>query len=135
MAKPIRAVEGIGLNYAQALSAAGITTTESLLRAGCNPQGRRQLATQTGLTETAILKWVNMCDLFRVKGIASQYAELLEAAGIDTVKELRTRNADNLTAKMAEVNAEKRLVRQVPTLKLVQGWIEQAQKLEPMITH
>ena len=135
MTKPIRAVEGIGLNYAQALAAAGITTTESLLRAGHDRQGRQQLATQTGLTETAILKWVNMCDLFRIKGVASQYAELLETAGVDTVKELRNRNAENLTEKMAEINAAQRLVRQVPTLKLVQGWIEQAQKLEPMITH
>lgn len=135
MATSIRDLEGIGSKYALVLSEAGITSAEALLRAGCSRQGRQQLAMQTGLSEGAILKWVNMCDLFRIKGVASQYSELLEAAGVDTVKELRTRNAQNLTQKLAEVNQKQGLVRQVPSLGMVESWIEQANSLEPVVTH
>ncbi|MDH3514005.1 MAG: DUF4332 domain-containing protein, partial [Gammaproteobacteria bacterium] len=100
MSEKIQAIEGIGPHYAQILINAGIRTTRDLLEAGAAPGGRQQLAEKTGINEAMILKWVNMCDLFRIKGVGSQYAELLEAAGVDTVKELRNRNHENLAATM-----------------------------------
>ena len=135
MAKRVQDIEGIGPKYAETLNAAGIMTTDSLLEAGASRQGREALSSKCGINEKVILKWVNMSDLFRIKGVASQYAELLEAAGVDTVKELRNRNAANLTEAMAKVNQEKRLVRQVPSEKLVSNWVEQAKVLAPMVTH
>lgn len=93
------------------------------------------LAARCGINEKLILKWVNMCDLFRIKGVAGQYAELLEAAGVDTVRELRNRNPQNLVEKMREVNSEKRLVRQVPNLKSVESWVEQAGQLKPAVRY
>lgn len=135
MAKNIQDIEGIGPSYAEALKAAGITSTSALLDAAADRKGRETLAERCNISERLVLKWANMADLFRIKGIAGQYAELLEAAGVDTVKELRTRNADNLAAAMKAVNDEKRLVRQVPSAKTVAAWIEQAKTLEPRITH
>jgi len=135
MAKNIQDIEGIGPGYAEALKAAGITSTRALLDAAADRKGRETLAQRCNISERLVLKWANMADLFRIKGIAGQYAELLEAAGVDTVKELRTRNADNLAAAMKAVNEEKRLVRQVPSAKTVAAWIEQAGTLEPRITH
>ena len=82
-----------------------------------------------------LLKWANMADLMRISGIGGENAELLEAAGVDTVKELRTRNAENLAAKMAEINAVKKLTRRVASAKQVAQWVEQAGKLDPKITH
>ncbi len=131
----IRDVEGIGPVWAEKLASAGITNTDHLLDAGSSRNGRTTLAQRTGLSETHILKWVNMCDLFRIKGVASQYAELLEAAGVDTVKELRMRNAENLAQKMLDVNNEKNLTRQVPSANAVAKWIDQAQELPPKITY
>ncbi|HBR98402.1 MAG TPA: DUF4332 domain-containing protein [Gammaproteobacteria bacterium] len=128
-------VEGIGKKWAQALSTASITNTDQLLESGATRAGRGKLAKETGLSEAQILKWVNMCDLFRIKGIAGQYAELLEAAGVDTVKELRTRNAENLAAKMKAVNDDKNLTRQVPGVNAVANWIDQAQDLPPKVTY
>ncbi|MEL6823709.1 MAG: DUF4332 domain-containing protein [Calditrichota bacterium] len=98
--------------------------------------GRKSTAATTGISESTILEWTNMADLFRIKGVSSQYAELLKAAGVDTVKELRNRNADNLHAKMAEVNSEGRgLVRQLPSASMVKSWVEHAKTLEPMVTY
>lgn len=128
-------IEGIGPAYAEKLKEAGIKTVEGLLEAGKSKKGRQTLAETTGIDEKRILTWVNHADLFRIKGVASQFAELLEAAGVDTVKELRNRNAENLQAKMEEVNAEKKLTRVVPSLKQVTDFIEQAKGLEPMVTH
>jgi hypothetical protein len=97
-------------------------------------KGREQIAERCEINEKLILKWVNMCDLFRIKGVAGQYAELLEAAGVDTVKELRHRNPGNLSEKMREINQQKRLVRAVPSIKSIESWVEQAAKL-PAAVH
>ncbi len=132
----ISEIEGIGPSYAEKFSGAGIKTVEDLLNKGAEKKGRTELAAATGIDEKVILKWVNMSDLFRVKGIGGEYAELLEKAGVDTVKELRTRNAENLTAKMEEVNSQGRaLVRALPSLTKVQGWVEEAKKLDPRVTY
>jgi len=135
MSRSIKDVEGIGPKYAELLSQAGIKTTGRLLESGGNRTGRKQLAEKTSITEKNILKWVNMCDLFRVNGVAGQFAELLECAGVDTVKELRTRNAENLAEKMAEVNKKKRLCKASPGLKTVTKWVAQAKEMEPMVTY
>jgi predicted flap endonuclease-1-like 5' DNA nuclease len=134
MAK-ITTIEGIGAAYAEKLTAAGITTTEALLEHGAAASGRKEIAEKSGLSEKVILRWVNMCDLFRIKGVGEEYSDLLEAAGVDSVPELAQRNADNLTEKMATVNEEKKLVRQVPVAKVVEGWIAQAKELPKVVTH
>ena len=132
----IKDIEGIGPAYAEKLSNAGISTIGALLEKGCTPQGRKSLAEKCGINESTILKWINMADLFRVKGIGSEYSELLEKAGVDTVKELRHRNADNLHAKMQAVNAAGRaLVRQLPSKSQVEKWIDAAKKMDPKITY
>ena len=133
--KNIQDIEGIGPKFGEVLREAGIKNTEALLSAGATRAGRKELAARTGINEKLILKWVNMCDLFRIKGVASQYAELLECAGVDTVKELRARRPDNLTERMAEVNAQKRLVRQTPGVNLVTDWVEQAKTLPPLVSY
>jgi len=135
MAYAIEQIEGIGQSYAEKLGTVGITSTDGLLNHCGSAQGRKEVAEKTGVSEKLLLKWTNMADLMRIKGVGEEYSELLEAAGVDTVKELRTRNAENLTAKMAEVNEEKKLTRQVPALKTVAGWIDQAKTLDPVITH
>ncbi len=128
-------IEGIGPALEKKFHAAGIKTTEGLLKACCDKKGRKQIAEQTGIEESKILKFANFADLYRIKGVGSEYSELLEAAGVDTVKELRNRNAANLHAKMVEVNESKKLVRQVPSLSQVEAYIEGAKSLEPVITH
>lgn len=135
MSYPIKDIEGIGPVYAEKLKLAGIATTDGLLEAGKDPKGRKALAGTTGLDESRILKWANMADLMRIKGVAEEYSELLEAAGVDTVKELKTRRADNLFAKMTEINEAKKLVRQLPSEKQVADWIEQAKTLPPVLTY
>jgi predicted flap endonuclease-1-like 5' DNA nuclease len=135
MAKRIEDIEGIGPTMGAALRDAGITSVENLLDAACDKNGRTALAEKTQITEARLLKWVNMADLFRIKGVAGEYAELLECAGVDTVKELRNRNAENLAAKIVEVNEDKKLVRQTPSAKVVASWVEQAKSLPPKITH
>ena len=125
----ITTIEGIGPSYAEKLKAAGIRTTEALLKAGEKPTGRKALIVETGISDALILKWVNHADLFRVNGVGGEYAELLEAAGVDTVVELAGRNAANLFAKMQEVNAEKKLVRRLPTQKQIADWVAQAKEL------
>ncbi len=122
-------VEGIGEAYASKLSAAGCTTQEQLLEDCGQPKGRKDLAEKSGISEKMILKWTNRADLARIKGVGSEYADLLECAGVDTVPELAQRNAANLHAKMAEVNAEKNLVRTLPSESSVAGWVEQAKGL------
>jgi predicted flap endonuclease-1-like 5' DNA nuclease len=134
MAKIIT-VEGIGDVYAQKLMGAGIDTTEALLEKGATPQGRKELAEKTGIGAKSILEWVNRVDLLRIKGVGEEYSDLLEAVGVDTVPELAQRNAENLHAKMREVNEEKELVRRLPTLSQVGDWIEQAKALPRVITY
>ena len=135
MAKSIESIEGIGPKLGEALRGAGIRTVNDLLTAGADKKARGQLAEKTGISEVRVLNFVNMADLFRINGVASQYAELLEGAGVDTVKELKHRNAENLAKKMAEVNAEKNLVRRTPSVKVVQDWITQAGKLPPKVSY
>ena len=135
MAQRIIEIEGIGPVYAEKLAGAEIKTVEQLLAAGASKAGRKKLAADTGIDEGKILEWVNMADLFRIKGVGPQFAELLEAAGVDTVKELRNRNAENLYAKLVEVQAEKKITRAVPALKQVIKFIEQAKALNPVVTY
>lgn len=122
-------IEGIGSTYAQKLTAEGITTTDALLDAAATPKGRKELSEKTGIAESLILEWVNLADLFRIKGVGEEYSDLLEEAGVDTVAELSRRNADNLHAKILEVNETKQLVRRPPALSIVQNWIQQAKSL------
>ncbi len=131
----IDAIEGIGHRYATKLRKARIRTTEALLKAAGTRPGRGELAGATGIDEKLILAWVNRADLMRVKGVGEEYSDLLEAAGVDTVKELRRRNAANLLAAMVEVNDKKRLVRRLPTLGMVERWVEHSKTLEPIIRH
>ena len=135
MAKSIESIEGIGPKLGEALRRAGIRTVDDLLKAGADKKARGHLAEKTGISEVRVLNFVNMADLFRINGVASQYAELLESAGVDTVKELKHRNAENLAGKMAEVNADKNLVRRTPSVTVVQDWITQAGKLPPKISY
>jgi predicted flap endonuclease-1-like 5' DNA nuclease len=135
MSYKIQEIEGIGPAYAEKLAAADIDTTEELLKLCCDAKGRKTTAEKTGVSESQLLKWANMADLMRISGIGSEFSELLEAAGVDTVKELRNRNAGNLAAKMAEVNEQKKLTRTVPSEKAVSGWINQAKSMDPLITH
>ena len=122
-------IEGIGPAYAAKLQAAGIQSTEALLKAGATPKNRKELAEKTGISGDLILEWVNHADLYRIKGVGSEYSDLLEEAGVDTVVELAHRNAQNLLEKMTEANEQKKLVRRLPTLGMVSKWIEQAKAL------
>jgi predicted flap endonuclease-1-like 5' DNA nuclease len=131
----IQEIEGIGPTYGSKLAQAGITNTRQLLDRCGGAKGRREVAARTGLDESQLLKWANMADLMRISGIGKQFAELLEAAGVDTVKELRNRNGVNLTAKMKEVNAAKKLTRGTPSVRQVSAWIDQAKTLPPAISH
>lgn len=135
MAYKIEEIEGIGPAMAQKLSLAKVKTVEGLLKKGCSASGRKELSEVTGISEKVLLEYVNMADLMRIKGVGSEFSELLEAAGVDTVKELRNRNAENLAQKLQEVNAEKKLTRRVPNQKQVQGFIDFAKQLEPVVTH
>lgn len=128
-------IEGIGAAYAEKLTAAGANTTEKLLELGAAPTGRKALAEKVGCTERQILEWVNRADLMRVKGVGSEYGDLLEAAGVDSPKELAQRVAANLAAKMSELNESKKLVRRVPTETEVAAWIEHAKTLPQVVTH
>ena len=128
-------IEGIGPVYAEKLAAAGITTVEALLKAGASPKGREALEEQTGISHKLILEWVNLADLFRIKGVGEEYSDLLEEAGVDTVPELAQRNAENLYAKLQEVNAAKELVRRLPAQSQVANWIEQAKNLGRVVTY
>lgn len=128
-------IEGIGEAYSQRLQEAGITSTDDLLSRGATAQGRADIASQSGITETLILKWVNHADLYRIKGIGSEYADLLEASGVDTVPELAQRNPDNLYQKLTEVNSEKNLVRKTPSQADVTDWVTQAKQLPRVISH
>ena len=135
MSYRIDEIEGIGPAFRQKLTDADINTTDDFLTRCADRKGRETIAEKTGLTATQLLKWANMADLMRISGLGSEYSELLEAAGVDTVKELRNRNAANLAAKMEEVNGEKKLTRAVPSQTTVEKWVEQAKGLDPLITH
>jgi predicted flap endonuclease-1-like 5' DNA nuclease len=135
MSYGIEDIEGIGPAYGEKLKAAEIKTTNDFLKLCCDKKGRKAVAEQTTISETLILKWANLADLMRINGVGPQFSELLEAAGVDTVKELRHRNAENLAAKMSEINEEKKLTRRVPDADAIQGWINEAKTTDPTITH
>lgn len=131
----IESIEGIGPVFAAKLAEVNIYSTEDLLIAGARRKGRVELGLQTGISAHLLLRWVNIADLMRVPGVGEQYSELLEAAGVDTVKELRRRKAENLHREMARVNEEKKLVRRPPYLSEVESWIEAAKHLEAVVEY
>lgn len=135
MAYNVETIEGVGAVYGEKLKAAGIKTTEDFLNKCATPKGRQALADETGIGSAYILKWTNHADLMRINGVAGQFAELLEASGVDTVKELKHRVPANLQAKMAEVNEVKNLVNRVPNLAEVEKMVAQAKELEAIITY
>ena len=128
-------IEGIGPGLAEKLAAAGVKTCEALLDKGASKACRQALAESSGLSEKQILKFVNQADLVRIKGVGGEYAELLEAAGVDSVPELAQRKPANLAAKLAEANQARKLVRQVPSEKQVEAWVREAASLPPIVTH
>jgi len=131
----IDTIEGIGHKQATSLRKARVRTVEALLKRGSTRKGRREVAAATKISEKLILEWVNRADLMRVRGVGEEYSDLLEAAGVDTVKELRRRNPLNLLASMMEVNTKKRLVRRLPTEAMVQRWVDHAKDLEAIIKY
>ena len=135
MSYKIEEIEGIGPVYAEKLRAAGISTTEELLEKGATRKGREAIAEATEISERLILKWTNHADLFRIKGVAGQFAELLEAAGVDTVTEFRHRVAANLYPRLVEVNEQRNLCNRVPSVAELEKMIEQAKTFPPVITY
>lgn len=135
MAYKIEEIEGVGGAYGEKLNAAGIKTTEDLLTRCAKKSGRVKLAQETGISEKLVLRWTNHADLFRIKGVAGQFAELLEASGVDTVKEFRHRIAANLQPKMEEVNTAKNLCKRVPSVKEVEQMINIANTLDPVMEY
>ena len=133
----LTSIEGIGPKYAKQLKKAGIRGTVTLLNAGCTKKGRKQLAADSGIDLKLILKWCNRADLMRVKGVGEEYSDLLEHAGVDTVKELRNRKPANLHAKMHEVNSARKvgLVRRPLSLGEVERWVADAKGVEPIMTY
>ena len=131
----IDTIEGLNHKQATRLRKARVRTTEALLKKAATRRGRRELAAATGLAESQILEWVNRADLMRVKGVGEEYSDLMEAAGVDTIKELRRRNPRNLLGAMVEVNNKKRLVRRLPTELMVGRWVDYAKTLDPIVRY
>ncbi len=128
-------LEGIGEAYSTKLEQAGIVLLAGLLKVCCEKKGRKEVAEKCGISEKLVLNWVNRADLSRIKGVSTQYADLLECAGVDTVPELAQRNPENLQSKMSDINGEKNLVRKLPTVSQLQDWVAQAKKLPRVVTH
>ena len=128
-------IEGVGEVYQAKLVSYGIKTVEALLKQGASPSGRSKIANGTGISSGLILEWVNHADLWRIKGVGEEYSDLLEEAGVDTVVELAQRNAENLYAKIKEVNMMKKLVRRLPSGKQVAGWVAQAKGLPRVVAY
>lgn len=135
MAYNVVDIEGVGAAYAEKLSAAGITTADQLLKRGASPKGRKEIEDATGISGKLILTWVNHADLFRIKGVGPQFAELLEASGVDTVKEFVTRNAENLEKKMKQVNAARKRTGRIPSVGELLTMIDRAKELPPVVTY
>jgi len=135
MSYPINEITRIGPEVAEKLRSAGIRTTDRLLDAAKSPRDRKLLAEKTGLDEKRILGWANLADRMRIKGVGEDYAGLLQAAGVDTVKELKYRNPAKLAKAMAEANAKRKLVRILPSDQVVERWIERAKRLQLKITY
>jgi len=128
-------IEGIGPVYAAKLREVGIRTTNKLLKKGATPEGRKEISETSGIGHELILEWVNLADLYRVKGVGSEYSDLLEEAGVDTVVELSKRVAEHLHARMLEINQAKNLVNKMPGIKQVDKWIQQAKQLPRVVTY
>ena len=135
MSYPIADIEVLGAGVAATLRAAGIRTTGKLLEKAKDPKGRKLLAERTGIDEKCLLRWANMADRMRIKGVGEDYAELLEAAGVDTVKELKYRNPRNLAKAIADANTKRKLVQLLPSEKAIERWIEHAKRLELVISY
>jgi nucleotidyltransferase/DNA polymerase involved in DNA repair len=129
MSYKIETIEGVAKVYGEKLRAAGIKSTAQLLARGKTPKGRKEVASATGITETLVLKWTNMCDLMRIKGVGKQFSELLEKAGVDTVKELKMRVPANLHKALLDANGQHKLARQAPGLAQVENWVAHAKVL------
>lgn len=132
----IEDVEGIGPAFAEKLIAAGVATTDDLLNRGASSAGRSSLSEATGISERLLLEWVNHADLMRIDGVGSEFADLLEAAGVDSCAELARRNAKNLAETFQELDAARpNTVRRVPSEATIAGWIQQADQLAKVVTH
>ena len=128
-------IEGIGPTLSSKLNEGGIRSINALLEAGATPAGRKEISTNCGIAEGRVLKFVSHADLMRVKGVGGEYAELLEASGVNTIPELAMRNPTNLAARMAEENATRKLVRVVPSAATVAKWVDQATRMSRVIRH
>ncbi len=131
----VEKIEGVGAKYAAKLQKVGIASTKQLLDRAATRKGRKVLAEASGIEEKLILKWANMCDLLRIKGIGEEFSELLEVAGVDTVKELSKRRADNLHKAMVEANGRRKLVRQLPGVGQIENWVSQAKAIAPVMQY
>ncbi|HXG26116.1 MAG TPA: DUF4332 domain-containing protein [Candidatus Binatia bacterium] len=132
----IEEVEGIGAVTARKLAEAGCQTTDDLLKLGATASGREKLAAATGVSASQILKWCNHVDLMRIDGVGSEYADLLEAAGVDSPAELAQRNAANLAATFQEIDAARpNWIRRLPSQGMIEGWIAQAKTMEKVLSH
>ena len=131
----VKEVEGIGKVNGRKLERGGIRTLDGLLKGGASRKGRKEIAKNCKISEKLVLEWVNRADLFRIKGVAGQYSDLLENSGVDTVKELAKRQAKNLRSRMVTVNKKKKLVRQLPNEKMLNKWIRQAKRLKKVVTY
>ncbi len=134
MAK-ISDIEGIGPKYAELLAKEGIKTVEGLLKTAAKQKDRKKLSEVLGISEKLILEWVNLADLFRIKGIGEEYSDLLEEAGVDTVPELAQRKPENLLEKLTDINSQKKLVRRLPVLSQVESWVKQAKELPRIVEY
>lgn len=135
MSYTIDEIQGIGPTYKEQFTAANISTTDALLKECGTKSGRKAVAEKSGFTESQLLDWTNMADMMRINGVGGQFAELLKGTGVDTVKELATRNPENLTAAIEKLNAEKHLAKTQPSLSMVTKWIEEAKTMTPAISH
>lgn len=131
----VEKIEGVGPKYAAMLEKAGVKSTKQLLDKAATRKGRKELATATGVDETLILKWANMSDLMRIKGVGEEFSELLEKAGVDTVKELAKRRPDNLRQAMADANTKRKMVRQLPSVAQLENWVKQAKEMPAVMTY
>jgi len=135
MGYPITDIDGLAEEEVEKLKSVGIRTTTRLLEVAKSPKGRGQLAARTGLPKGRILSWANAADRLRIKGMGKGYSNLLQAVGVNTVRELRYRNPSNLAAAMAELNKKRKLVSFLPPEKLVERWVKQANELTTKITY
>lgn len=131
----ISKIEGIGPKYAEKLAKAGIKTTRGLLEKAATKKGRTEVSKESGIGETLILEWVNLADLFRIKGVGEELSDLLEETGVDTVVELAKRKPDNLYKALKDVNEAKKLARRIPSLKQVEDWVKQAKELPRIVKY